>query len=133
MSVLTCNIKVDGTTLAWLDGVLTTVANGVPVVPESAVQSPCGGFKYNGDVFRVEKHVFTLVDTEGVPADHFTVCGGVMFDAAVFEFNDGVLSKIPAKNSGDSTGNAGDNTGGDKGDDNTDNTDNTGDTNEETP
>lgn len=113
MSVLTCNIKVDGTTLAWLDGVLTIVVDGVPVVPKSAAQSPCGGFKYNGDAFRAEKHVLTLVDTEGVPADHFTVCGGVMFDAAVFEFNDGILSKIPTENSSDSTGDTGDGTGDD--------------------
>ena len=96
MSEICNHFKVDETTLAWLDGVLTIVKDGNPVVPtnKDVVElAPCGGFLYNTEVLKANKHVLELVDGD-VSGESFTICGGISFDTASFKYEDKVLSAI---------------------------------------
>lgn len=96
MSEICNHFKVDETTLAWLDGVLTIVKDGNPIAPtnKDVVElAPCGGFLYNTEVLKANKHVLELVDGD-VSGESFTICGGISFDTASFKYEDKVLSAI---------------------------------------
>lgn len=87
-------IKVDGLSLKWVNGVLTTSDT-----PVNVIQAPCGGFKLDADVFAVKKHsVITSVDKQGEVKDSFTLCGGVELDSEVFMLAPtGIVCMIPVE------------------------------------
>lgn len=90
---MTCAaIKVDGLSLKWVDGVLTTSDN-----PVNVIQAPCGSFKLDVDVFAVKRHsVITSADKQGEVKDSFTLCGGVELDSEVFMLApNGIVCMIP--------------------------------------
>lgn len=94
-------IKADGTSLTWLDGVLTSMVDGEPVKVKNFFQSPCGGFKLNADVFKAVGNEITLATKEGEITEGFNPCGSLSWDASVFTLDDEgnlALRPIPLNN-----------------------------------
>ena len=92
MSATCNNFKVDGTTLTWVDGVLTTVT-GDPVVTRTInpQYAACGGFKFDATVFKLVDKILTLKTATASPVP-VSLCGTSFVDENVFSMNDGILS-----------------------------------------
>ena len=93
MSITCNNFKVDGTTLTWVDGALTTVIDDPAVVTRTIEPkyAACGGFKFDATVFKLVDKVLTLKTATASPVP-VSLCGSSFVDGNVFSLIDGVLS-----------------------------------------
>ena len=89
MSATCSNFKVDGTTLTWVDGALTTVIDD-PAVVTRTIESKyavCGGFKFDATVFKLVDKVLTLKTATASPVP-VSLCGSSFVDGNVFSLDE---------------------------------------------